>query len=89
MGDESVETRVLRHDWRLEALDRWRAESVDPRLGRLEAQLNEIVKADEIAQRIADATLQARARRFTWGEKATGLLVAAAAVATAVHSWVA
>lgn len=50
---EEREREFLRIGWRLDALDTWRKD-VDARLGVAEKQLLELVKADEIAEAVAD-----------------------------------
>ncbi len=53
-GERDLDLAVLRLAWRLDALDQWRAETVDPSLVRLDVKLRDIVKADEIADAVAE-----------------------------------
>lgn len=50
--DDSDRIHLLRIGWRLDALDEWRRET-ESRLGGIEQQVSELVKADQIAEAIA------------------------------------
>lgn len=67
---EERERDLLRIVWRIDALDDWRKD-VDGRLGAAERQLSELVKADQIAEAVADKmsaanTLHLSQRQRAW-----------------------
>lgn len=49
---DETERQLLRNSWRLDALDKWRAQ-IEHRVGDLETQVSELVKSDEIADAVA------------------------------------
>ena len=53
--DRELRERVLRNGWRLDALDEWRRNVVDPTLSRLEVTLNGLARRDEIEAAVKDA----------------------------------
>ena len=90
--EESLETRVLRHGWRLEAIDGWRHDDVDPALADFNARLARLERNDVVDEAVKDAvaayvTKRDRGKLTRW--QLTGLWVGiGATVATAIQSWV-
>jgi hypothetical protein len=65
--EHDLELRGRKNEWRLDALDEWRREIVDPTLARHDGKLAEIVKADEIAEAVAAKLNEGQAKRMTEG----------------------
>lgn len=78
----------MRHQFKLEALDEWRRETVDPELALLRRDLEELLKADEIADAVAEKMRHTRTVHLTLVQKTAAFVVGAAAVASAIHGWV-
>lgn len=82
-----LERTLLRLGWRLDALDEWRT-NTDRRLALLTENVEKLSRADEIAAEVARRVRADRLLVFSVGQKVVAGLIAAAAIATAVQSWV-
>lgn len=84
MEPQGHERELLRLGWRLDALDEWRRHVVDPELGSLRREVNDMAKADEIAAQVAAQITKRRRRMFTTPERVVGLVVGICAVSSFV-----
>lgn len=78
-----------RRDFRLDALDAWRRDRVDPALVRVQDQLDGLVKADEIAEAVAKKMSDGRRIRLTRAQTAFAILSVLAAWSAPVIALVA
>lgn len=78
-----------RRDFRLDALDAWRRDRVDPALTRVQDQLDGLVKADEIAEAVAEKMSEGRRIRLTKVQALVAVLSLAAAWSAPVIALVA
>lgn len=86
MADESadLELAVLRLAWRLDALDEWRRE-VSEQVAGNRRELERLVKADEIADAVADKVNETRTLHLTFVQKAAAFIVGLVAVADGIR----
>lgn len=70
-----TDREILRHGFRLDALDEWRRDA-SRELATLRKDVNEMAKSDEFAARMAHELGLRRAAMFSTGEKVVGGLFA-------------
>lgn len=88
--DRDLELALMRLAWRVDALDKWREETVTPELALLDQRCDKLEGADEIAEAVAAAiredppTAQTMVAGLAtwqkWGALITGALLMADAV---------
>jgi hypothetical protein len=83
--DSDLELAVLRLSWRLDAIDTWRRETVDPQLVTLNEGLRRMVTAQEIAKAVAHELGERKRLELTWGQKLLALAFAAASLYASLH----
>lgn len=82
--DRDPSLSLARLGWRLDALDEWRKDVVDPAV----AALGELTKADEIAEAVANKVNATNTLRLTLVQKSVALLVALTALAGGIKGLV-
>jgi hypothetical protein len=87
MPDSDVELAILRLAWRVDALDDWRSD-VDRRVAGNERELARLVKADEIAEAVAEKMKHERVLGLTFVQKAAASLVGLVVLADGIKGLV-
>lgn len=83
MEPERNDREILRHGFRLDALDEWRRDATRD-LVALRKDVNEMAKSDEFTARMAHEMGLKRAAMFSTGEKVIGGLVGFVMAACAI-----
>lgn len=81
------ELERAKHEWRLDALDDWRA-TVDVWRGAVDSQLRKIVTAREIAEEVSKRMERERTLHLTVVQKGFAIVVGAVSLAAAIHGLV-
>lgn len=76
-GRDPLETvlRVAKLEWRADAIDRWR-DRLDHELSEVNARVERLAKADEIADAVAEKVDGNRKLQLSWWQKAGAGLAA-------------
>ena len=85
--NDDLELAVLRHNWRLDALDTWRSVVVEPFMVETKQTLESLTTADKIAEAVAEKMSSTRDIRFTKAQLTVAYLAVAAAVASPFIAW--
>lgn len=85
-AERDLDLAVLRLAWRLDAIDEWR-DKIDRRLGEHEAQLDHLMRADEIADAISERLKSERTMRLSWAQRVGAFLIGTAAVAANIRGF--
>lgn len=85
MADSDVELAIMRLAWRLDALDKWREEISELVAGN-RRELDRLVKADEIAEQVADRLRHERTLHLTIVQKALITVVTVVGLAGSIKA---
>lgn len=78
-GNDTLE--LARHGWRLDSLERWRRDTVEPALGKV-ARME---RADEIAEAVSNKLHRENVLRLTFLQKAGAFLLGVVTLADLIR----